>query len=133
MEIRILIEPSVIELAATRATAGDLAEMEEYLRRGEAAETVAEFEHWDGKLHVKILETARNQPLTDIYQAINGARRQAEWGTLKERILTPERRRAAQDQHGRIVAALRQRDAVKARTEMRAHLIHVRDSLLGLW
>ncbi len=61
MEIRILIEPPVIELAATRATAGDLTEMMECLGRGEAAETVAEFEQWDGKFHVKILEAARNQ------------------------------------------------------------------------
>src|SRR5207302_10055783 len=41
MELRILIEPAVIELAATRATAGDLAAMLECLRRGEAAASVA--------------------------------------------------------------------------------------------
>jgi DNA-binding FadR family transcriptional regulator len=85
MEARLLIEPDVVGLAAARASADDLAAMEECLRRAESAPSVDEFEHWDGRLHETILGAARNGLIADIYAAINSVRRQAEWRKLKER------------------------------------------------
>jgi DNA-binding FadR family transcriptional regulator len=131
MEFRLLIEPQMAELAVTRATADDLREMEEDLRRGEAAASIAEFEHWDGALHLTLLRSARNQLVTDLYAAINGVREQALWGRMKERSLTPERRRRYEQQHRAIVDALRDRDIGEARERLRTHLLDVRDSLLG--
>jgi DNA-binding FadR family transcriptional regulator len=131
METRLLIEPDVVGLAAARASADDLAAMEECLRRAESATSVAEFEHWDGQLHETILGAARNGLIADIYAAINSVRRQAEWRKLKERTLTPERRALYQEQHRRIVAALRDRDPEAARRTLRDHLTAVAANLLG--
>lgn len=131
MEARLLIEPDVIALATARASADDLAAMDECLRCAERATSVAEFEHWDGQLHQTILGAARNGLIADIYAAINGVRRQAKWSKLKERTLTPERRALYQEQHRRIVAALRERDPDEARRTMREHLTAVAANLLG--
>ena len=105
--------------------------MEQCLDRGEAAKGIAEFEVWDGLLHLEILKAARNQLLIDIYDALNGVRRQAQWGKLKERTLTPERRVLYERQHRAIVAALQGRDAAAAREALVTHLLAVRETLVG--
>ncbi len=92
---------------------------------------VPEFEHWDGMLHVAIIGATKNRLLVDIYEAINDVRRQAEWGKLKERTVTVERRTTYQEQHRRIVAALHDRDPEQARAALRDHLVLVRSNLLG--
>ncbi len=132
MDIRLMLEPQSCEIAAARATASDFAEMERCLHECEIAKSVATFETWDGRLHQRIIGAARNQLLADIYDAINSVRRTSQWGKLKERSLTAERRAIYQDQHRRIVAALRQRDGDRARAEIRDHLLSVRESLGGL-
>lgn len=131
MDIRLMIEPQAIERATTRASSDDLDVMRDCLRRSEAATSVREFEHWDGALHERIVAAARNGLLTTFYDAVNLVRRQAEWGRLKERSLTPERRRAYEAQHRRIVQALRDRDPDQAVSALREHLMAVRQNLLG--
>ncbi len=132
MDIRLMLEPQSGEIASARATASDLNEMERCLHECEIAKSVVAFETWDGRLHQRIVAATRNQLLIDIYDAINSVRRTAQWGKLKERSLTAERRTIYQLQHRRIVAALRQRDGEQARAEIRDHLLSVRESLGGL-
>jgi DNA-binding FadR family transcriptional regulator len=90
---------------------------------------VGEFEEWDGRLHQTIVSAARNQLLCDIYDAINGVRSSTEWGKLKERSLTTERRAAYIRHHRAIVDALNERDGERARKEIRHHLIAVKEGL----
>jgi DNA-binding FadR family transcriptional regulator len=132
MDLRLMIEPQAGELSAARATADDLAAMEDCLRRCEIASSIAEFEEWDGRLHQQIIVATRNQLLSDIYDAINGVRQSAEWGRLKARSLTNERRSLYQEQHRLIMKALRNRDPDLARHEIRSHLLSVRASFGGL-
>jgi DNA-binding FadR family transcriptional regulator len=131
MEVRLIVEPQAIELAAVRATADDLASITQCLHGCESAPDIATFEHWDGLLHERIVDAARNGLLSDIYQAINQVRRTAAWGKLKERSLTPQRRSSYEDHHRRIVEALRERDPERAVSAVKEHLIAVRASLLG--
>jgi DNA-binding FadR family transcriptional regulator len=107
----------------------DLAAMETCLKGCEDARSVAEFEEWNGRLHQTIVAAARNRLLSDIYDAINGVRRSTEWGKLKERSLTAERRAAYIRHHRAIVTALNERDAERVRREIRNHLIAVKDGL----
>lgn len=132
MDLRLMLEPQSAELAAVRATGDDFVAMEECLVGCEHASGVAEFEEWDGRLHQRLVAAARNQLLADIYEAVGGVRRTAEWGKLKERSLTAERRSTYQEQHRRIVAALRARDPDLARDQVRDHLLAVRASLSPL-
>ena len=131
MEVRLMVEPLAAELAAMRATAEDLQRMDDCLEHCERAGDIAEFEHWDGMLHMTIVAAAKNGMLSALYEALNDLRRHAEWRRLKERSVTPERRSIYGDQHRRIVQLLKDRDAEGARTELRDHLMKVRSNLFG--
>jgi DNA-binding FadR family transcriptional regulator len=59
------------------------------------------------------------------------ARNQAEWGQLKRRSVTPERRLEYQREHRALVEALVERDAQLAREVCLAHLTRVRHNMMG--
>jgi DNA-binding GntR family transcriptional regulator len=67
-----------------------------------------------------------------VFKLMNQARMQGEWGMLKRRSVTPERRAAYQQEHRQLVAALRERDLERALECTRGHLQHVQRNLLGL-
>lgn len=131
MEVRLIIEPQVAALAAHRATAEELAEIESCLRAGAAARGMAEFEQWDARLHLAIFRASRNGVMIDYCQAINAARNQPRWYHLKSRSFTGAVRDEYNAQHEAIVRAIRDRDAEGARREMSAHLVAIRDRLLA--
>jgi len=131
MEARLMLEPAVAEVLVTRANGSDLAYMETCLERAEAAPEWREFEKWDAALHATMVRATRNQFLIDVFERIDEARRQSEWGKLKRASLTAERRQAYQHEHRAIVKALRERDGSLARKLVEKHLLHVRRNLLG--
>jgi DNA-binding GntR family transcriptional regulator len=58
-------------------------------------------------------------------------RHQTEWGKLKDRVVTPERRLQYQAQHRSIVQALKARDGERARDAILIHLEHARRNLFN--
>jgi DNA-binding FadR family transcriptional regulator len=130
MSARMVLEPAIVEMVVGNATEADFARMDECIVGAEAAKTLAGFETWDAQLHQAIAEAAHNGFVVRIMQLVDEVRSQAEWGVLKRRRVTPERRRAYQREHRELVAALRQRDADGARAVCLAHLRHVRDDML---
>jgi DNA-binding GntR family transcriptional regulator len=66
-----------------------------------------------------------------VFRLMHEARAQGEWGMLKRRSVTPQRRAEYQREHREMVAALKERDAGRARALCLAHLVHVRANLLG--
>jgi GntR family transcriptional regulator, transcriptional repressor for pyruvate dehydrogenase complex len=131
MELRLMLEPQFVESATVRATSSDLQHIQHCLKQSEKASGVLEFEHWDGMLHQAILAATQNRLLADIYEAINGVRRQPEWEALKRRSLTPERLALYRKQHRQLVKALVARNAAAARAAVNEHLLEVRAGLLG--
>lgn len=131
MEARMLIEPRLASLAVAQATAADFERMETCNREALASGSLGVFEHWDAALHQAIAEATHNRLVVGLYDAITAAREHADWGELKRRSLTPERREVYREEHRRIVAALRARDAAAAEAEVLAHLKRVRENLLG--
>lgn len=132
MEARMALEPSIVEMVISNATPADFARMEQCCERAEQAETLDEFEHWDGLLHEVIAEAAHNTFISNVFRLMNQTRSQGEWGMLKRKSVTPERRAAYQQEHRRLVSALRDRDLASAVTHTQEHLLHVRRNLLGL-
>jgi DNA-binding FadR family transcriptional regulator len=132
MEGRLLIEPRLAVLAVAHATAADFERMDLCNRGAERTDSFEDFERWDAALHEAIAEATHNRLLVELYRAITRARDHADWGELKRRSLTPERRDAYRDQHRRIVSALRARDGARAEAELTAHLKFVRNNLLGM-
>ena len=131
MEARLAMEPAIVEMVVRHATAADFARMEDCCAQAEAAATLEAFEHWDGALHEAIASAAHNSFVTGVFQSMNAVRAQGEWGMLKRRSVTPERRAAYQQEHRALVAALKDRDLAAAVAQTRAHLLHVRRNLLG--
>jgi DNA-binding FadR family transcriptional regulator len=131
IEVRLIIEPQAAVLAATRASADDLAAIEAALRHSVLAKGTAEFEHWDAALHLAIFKATKNGLLIDYCEAITSIRNQARWHRLKQRTVTPDSRHAYDRHHSAIATALRERDGERARQAMLEHLTTVRDHLVG--
>jgi DNA-binding FadR family transcriptional regulator len=131
MAARLVLEPALIEMAIGNATATDFARMDECNRQAEAATTLEEFEKWDAALHEAIADAAHNGFITSVFKLMSEVRQQGEWGVLKRRSATPERRVEYQQEHRDLVWALKQRDADQAKKLCLAHLVHVRVNMLG--
>lgn len=131
MAARLALEPAVIDLVIGNATEADYVRMDLCNQRAEAARTLEQFEQWDAALHEAIAEAAHNSVIVGMHRLINEVRAQSEWGAMKRRSATPERRLEYQAEHRALVLALRDRDGDAARRLCLAHLIHVRTNLLG--
>ncbi|MFM0215488.1 FadR/GntR family transcriptional regulator [Paraburkholderia caledonica] len=131
MEARLLIEPLMPRLITRNATGADFAKMLECIERSEAAQTIEEFEHWDGQLHRVFALATHNSFFLKILELTNRVREQGEWGRLKARSLTPERRQEYEAQHRAIVEALRDRDTDTAVKALTGHLVQIQHNLFG--
>jgi len=131
MQARLLIEPLLPALVARNATAADFARMEECLERSEAARGIEDFELWDGELHKAFAVATHNTFFLQVLELATRVREQGEWGRLKRNSLTPQRRGQYERQHRAIVAALKDRDAARARTLMAQHLEQIQQNLFG--
>ncbi|WP_176026268.1 FadR/GntR family transcriptional regulator [Robbsia andropogonis] len=132
MEARLLIEPLMPKLIARNGTGADFVRMMECIERSEAAQTTEEFEHWDGELHRTFARATHNSFFLKVLELTNRVREQGEWGRLKRRSLTPERRTEYEVQHRAIVDALRDRDADAASDVLTAHLRQIQHNLFGI-
>jgi DNA-binding FadR family transcriptional regulator len=131
MEARLALEPAIIEMVIGNATTADFAQMDACCAKAEAAKTLDEFEHWDGKLHEVIADAARNTFISSVFKLMNQVRSDGEWGMLKRRSVTPERRVQYQAEHRALVQAIRDRDLPQAKSLATEHLLHVRRNLLN--
>ncbi|HEY1230916.1 MAG TPA: FCD domain-containing protein, partial [Ramlibacter sp.] len=130
MEARLALEPAILEMVIGNATASDFEEMDACCERAEAATTLEDFEHWDGMLHEVIAVAAHNSFVSNVFQVMNQVRNQGEWGVLKKRSVTPERRLQYQAEHRQLVEALKRRDVHEARAVATEHLLRVQRNLL---
>jgi DNA-binding FadR family transcriptional regulator len=105
--------------------------MDNCCARAEAATSVEEFEVWDGMFHDIIARAAHNAFVTRLFKLMNQARAQGEWGMLKKRSLTPERRLTYQSEHRALLQAIKSRDPVLAKALATEHLMNVRRNLLN--
>ncbi len=131
MEARLRIEPAIAELIVTNATSADFDRMEMCLDKAERAATLDEFELWDAALHQAMASASHNRFVIRILDIVTVVRQQSEWGKLKDRIVTPERRLHYQQEHRAVVAALKDRDDTRAKEAIVAHLQHARRNLFG--
>lgn len=131
MEARLKLEPALAELVVTNATPADFERMEMCLDKAAKAATLDEFELWDAALHQTLAAATHNRFVINVLEMVTAVRQQAEWGKLKDRIVTPERRLKYQEEHRTLVNALKKRDAERAKAAIVAHLQHARRNLFG--
>jgi len=131
MSARLALEPAIIDMVIGNANSADFERMHECCSKAEAATTLEDFERWDSLLHEVIADAAHNSFISSVFHLMNQARSDAEWGMLKRRSATPERRLDYQREHRALVEALQQRDAARAKELCVGHLLHVRVNMLG--
>jgi DNA-binding FadR family transcriptional regulator len=131
MELRLLLEPQVVELAVNRASPAEIDTMHECLEQARNSKTLEDFEHWDDMLHRSFAAASRNPLFVAVYAMIGNVRLGAAWGELKRRTLNDELKKRHFDEHVRIVHAVRDRDSAAARREMQHHLDHIRSNMFG--
>lgn len=132
LEVRLLFEPLIARLAATRATASEIENMQRLLEKSDAARDAKAWELWDGTLHRAVAEAAHNKLLLAVFDGFNAMRSQAAWGRLRLAALMPERLAVYRRQHRAYVGAIAARDPATAEAAMRHHVEMVRDNLLGV-
>jgi GntR family transcriptional regulator, transcriptional repressor for pyruvate dehydrogenase complex len=123
-ELRLILEPGIAALAATRVTDEDLAGLRETVAvMDRAQKDPAAFIEADLDFHLALAEAAANPLILSLIDSIVGLLREQ-----RIKIFNveggPQR---GQFHHKRILDAMERRDAELARNAMRAHLEQVRD------
>jgi DNA-binding GntR family transcriptional regulator len=128
-EIRLMIEPQAAEIAASRATAGEIANVQELAERLEAdppagASGVDDLETYlqeiatDAELHAAVVRAAHNARLNSLYDGLRTH-------VLIARAVFPRLYRGQphrRGEHQRVVDAIAAHDGAAARDAMTAHL-----------
>jgi DNA-binding FadR family transcriptional regulator len=131
VECRLILEPEMISLAVARANQADIARLVECLRSTDEATDLAAFEHWDAELHDAFALATHNAAVIAMSRSLARVRERTDWGQLKARGNTAERRAVLQQQHHAMVDAVRQRDRAAARRVMRDHILFVQGYMFG--
>lgn len=131
MELRRVFEPTIVEMATTRASPNDVELIRHCLDMSLKDLPLDEFEHWDDELHRAIAKASHNVLFERVYDIISTVRNNSEWGVLKRRTLTDEQRAIHSVEHREIVAAITERNATDARAAMLKHLGHVYDNMFN--
>lgn len=131
MEARMAFEVSMLSLVVQNATNNDLKALKAALDSADVARTSAEFERRDTEFHHLLAESTHNPLLLRFAELIIEARQGAQWGRAKKKSSTPHNRQGYQQDHRRILQAVRNRDAEGAIAVMRKHLLIIQKNLLG--
>jgi DNA-binding FadR family transcriptional regulator len=130
LEARRAFEGEACAVAASRIRDTDLEDLEALLREIDYGGDVLAAEDADRRFHIRIAEITGNSAMHAVVEMLWEARDRSP----QYRFLTDKAHEARvvprEDEHAKILAALRSRDPAKARTAMRSHITRVVDSLL---
>ena len=130
-EVRIAIEPQMVRLAITNASARELDELRDALRQCENCGGDAEaFARGDEAFHMALALCSRNKLMYWLYERISEVRRHPQWRAMKAKLLTPERIAFYNTQHRKLYEAIAARDTQAAVKLIKRHLYGVHDDLL---
>ena len=133
IDVRSGIELQIAQLAVTNATVVDIEHITSALDQLEQCDHDPErFTLADSEFHLALAESTHNPLLVWLYQLLNEVRSHAQWRTMKDQILTPERINRYNRQHRRLLAAIISRDADGATKTIQQHLDQARRDLRGV-
>ncbi len=130
MDVRFALEPHICRLAVLNATRPDIEDLYRFLARMEECRDDSDrFASHDAGFHARLVDITGNPLLSWISAQINSVRGRPEW--IRMRILTLEPAIIAtyNQQHRRIVDAIRTREPEAAARWMKDHLETARLSL----
>ncbi|WP_167671014.1 FadR/GntR family transcriptional regulator [Allopusillimonas ginsengisoli] len=125
IEARVAFEPNIAGLAAMNGRKQDMERLKECAEAYHRANDFDSYEIADRDFHAAIAAATHNPVLISAYQAFTEAYAAAEWGGLRQRFLTKERRVESRREHDQILNAIRNRDSEGATAAARQHLQYV--------
>ncbi|MCW5603998.1 MAG: GntR family transcriptional regulator [Burkholderiales bacterium] len=129
-ELRIALEKATVRIACERASDEELAELDRFVKaskdRPEDA-NAASLLALDEQFHERVAGLTRNQEMVRSLKAINARIHYVRWIDMRE-----GRRQHTQQEHLRIVKALRERDARKAATLIDGHISRRLDQIVDM-
>lgn len=130
VEARFAFEPHIAGIAAMNCSKQDITHLAQCADACHRADDFDSYEIADENFHAAIAAATHNPVVTSAYQTFNAAHAAVEWGGLRLRFLTAERRAASRQEHDRILGAIRSRDVEAAVAAARQHLKHIASALL---
>ena len=125
-ELRRLLEPQVAARAAEAAGAGDLARLRALWEKQKISPP-AKAVRMDHAFHLQIARATGNAVLLRVFEQLHAILGESR----AESLQSETRRQASIRTHGRILQALEQRDAERARKEMLAHLEQIEKTVFA--
>ncbi|HWL29798.1 MAG TPA: FCD domain-containing protein [Burkholderiaceae bacterium] len=125
IEARVAFEPNIAGLAAMNGRKQDMERLAECAKAYHSANHFDAYEVADRNFHVALAAATHNPVVISAYQAFTEATSAAEWGGLRQRFLTEERRVESRREHDEILKAVRNRDSEGAAAAARRHLEYV--------
>lgn len=122
LEARLAIEPGFVDLVVLRGTEADFERMEARLTEQEQAGDLETFRRAGYSFHLEMAQATRNPLLIRLFETVIEARAAAGWQKLRELNDTPRARQRQAASNRGLLAALRQRDATKARELLRFNI-----------
>lgn len=123
-EARQLVEPELAALAANNITEAEIDVLQAAVERSDAQfeKTGRRADEDDYLFHVTLAEGSRNTVLAALIRHMWDLRGQEMWRVLGERVCRPEHHHEIIGDRRKLIAALRARDSVTARTVMQHYL-----------
>ncbi|MDP6300015.1 MAG: FadR/GntR family transcriptional regulator [SAR202 cluster bacterium] len=121
-EMRLLLEPHVVSLAAERASQSDIDRLGEILRQQKAEiQAGGTGVAYDIAFHQAIANATKNSALVAVNQAISGILSQSRGDAL----MSLERSQKSLQSHERILVAIENRDSEAAQSAMHQHITQI--------
>ncbi|MEQ9489813.1 MAG: FadR/GntR family transcriptional regulator [Alphaproteobacteria bacterium] len=132
IDVRLAIEPVIVQTASANATSRDIDEIERHLIELEEADgDYDRFSIADETFHMAIAQATRNPLFVWIYAGVNDVRSHENWDKMKKSVLSVTEIETYNNEHRELWDAIAHRDAQRAKQLMIAHLNHARHRVLG--
>lgn len=134
IEVRVGLEPQVIKLAVSNASAKNLQAVEKTLFELESLNNgcdAEQFSRADQAFHLSLAECTGNSLMLWLCSHVNDVRCHRQWSAMKDKILTLEQINVYNRQHRDIFEAVVSRDIHRAEKHTLDHLELARKDLLG--
>ena len=132
IDARVGIERQMIRLAVIHASKRDLELPDGLLGSMESSEEDRDkFSRWDSEFHLQIAKSTRNPLMIHLYETVNEVRGHAQWGAMKNLVLSPKQIRKYNAHHRSMLEGIRNRDTAAAIDAVNEHMELARNDLMG--
>ncbi len=133
IEVRRIIEPEIVALAAKNATSKDIKEIERILGKMklEIKNSGSYTLETDSLFHIKLAKTSGNGVLLNLMKYIIDLTKEKLWGNIREKIVNiPGHLEHDIKYHEDIVRYIRNKDVKNARSLMRKHFNEIKKEII---